>query len=137
MTAGGGGRPPRFSTQEKNRKRTMPRVDTIPTEQQMRNNECEVFTYKNYNVWFVAYDEGEAFTLGCVDDYDGGELYFPAYDIEFKPKAGTLAFFPSSTYYVHGVKEILAGVRYTSAHFWVPIKHKRLIEMTKNEQPVY
>jgi predicted 2-oxoglutarate/Fe(II)-dependent dioxygenase YbiX len=72
------------------------------------------------------------------DNYDGGELYFPAYDIDFKPKAGTLAFFPSSTYYVHGVKEVLGGVRYTSAHFWVPVKHNRLIEMTKNnEQPVY
>lgn len=68
------------------------------------------------------------------DNYDGGELYFPAYDIHFQPKAGTLAFFPSSTYYVHGVKEVIAGVRYTSPHFWVPTKHKRLIEMTKNEQ---
>lgn len=72
------------------------------------------------------------------DNYDGGELYFPAYDIDFQPKAGTLAFFPSSTYYVHGVKEVIAGVRYTSPHFWIPVKHKRLIEMTKNdEQQVY
>lgn len=68
------------------------------------------------------------------DNYDGGELYFPAYGIDFQPKAGTLAFFPSSTYYVHGVKEVLAGVRYTSPHFWVPTKHRRLIEMTKDEQ---
>ena len=58
---------------------TMPTVDTIPTEQQMRDNECEVFTYKNFNVWFVAYDEGESFTLGRVDDYDGGDSY-PTYD---------------------------------------------------------
>ena len=45
----------------------------------MRDDECEVFTYKNFNVWFVAYDEGESFTLGCVDDYDGGDSY-PTYD---------------------------------------------------------
>lgn len=66
------------------------------------------------------------------DNYEGGEIFFPAYDIEFKPKPGTLVFFPSSTYYVHGVRMVTAGVRYTSPHFWVPEKHRRLIEMTQN-----
>jgi predicted 2-oxoglutarate/Fe(II)-dependent dioxygenase YbiX len=63
------------------------------------------------------------------DNYAGGELYFPAYDICFKPSAGTLAYFPSSTYYVHGVHPVSGGIRYTSPHFWVPVKHRKLTEM--------
>ena len=65
------------------------------------------------------------------DNYEGGELYFPGYDICFKPKAGTLVFFPSSTYYIHGVKPVTGGIRYTSPHFWVPVKHRKIVEMSK------
>lgn len=65
------------------------------------------------------------------DNYTGGELYFSAYDISFKPTAGTLAFFPSSTYYIHGVKPVTSGVRYTSPHFWIPVKHRMLVKMTE------
>jgi hypothetical protein len=64
------------------------------------------------------------------DDYEGGEICFPAYEICFRPKPGTLIFFPSSIYYLHGVHEITSGERYTSAHFWVPTKHKKLIKMS-------
>lgn len=61
------------------------------------------------------------------DNYLGGEIYFPQYELNIAPKAGTLIFFPSSKYYLHGVRKILAGVRYTSPHFWVPQKHKKLV----------
>ena len=66
------------------------------------------------------------------DNYTGGELYFPAYDLCFKPKAGTLVFFPSSTCYIHGVKPVTGGIRYTAPHFWVPVKHRTLIELSRN-----
>ena len=68
------------------------------------------------------------------DNYVGGEIFFPSYGIEFKPKPGTLIFFPSSKYYMHGVRKIKSGVRYTSPHFWVPVKHRKLIEIAKNQQ---
>jgi predicted 2-oxoglutarate/Fe(II)-dependent dioxygenase YbiX len=68
------------------------------------------------------------------DNYTGGELHFPAYDICFRPKPGTLAFFPSSIYYIHGVTPVTSGVRYVSPHFWVPVKHRRLIEIAKNDE---
>lgn len=57
------------------------------------------------------------------DDYEGGEIYFPDHGIDFKPVAGTVVFFPSNKLYNHGVKAIKSGVRYTSAQFWLPIKH--------------
>jgi predicted 2-oxoglutarate/Fe(II)-dependent dioxygenase YbiX len=52
------------------------------------------------------------------DDYEGGELYFPQHDIQIKPKAGTLAFFPGDKNYLHGVNPIKSGKRYTCPIFW-------------------
>ena len=65
------------------------------------------------------------------DDYEGGELFFPAYGMCIKPKSGTLVFFPSSDMYAHGVTEVISGIRYTSPHFWTPLKHKTLMDMAK------
>lgn len=63
------------------------------------------------------------------DNYEGGELFFPKYNFHIKPKPGTLIFFPSTNMYAHGVTEVTDGVRYTSPHFWVPLKHRILMEM--------
>jgi len=60
-------------------------------------------------------------------NFIGGEIYFPQYELEITPEAGMLIYFPSSRYYLHGVRKILQGIRYTSAHFWVPEKHRKLI----------
>lgn len=68
------------------------------------------------------------------DEYEGGEIFFPKYDIQLKPKPGTLIFFPSTNMYAHGVTEVTDGVRFTSAHFWVPSKHRILMEMAKMDE---
>ena len=46
------------------------------------------------------------------DDYEGGETFFPNFNIEVKPKIGKIALFPSNLEYQHGVKEV-KGERYT------------------------
>ena len=56
------------------------------------------------------------------DDFDGGEITFPSTDISIKPKPGMLVMFPCTEFYGHGVKEILSGERYMSAHFWTRAK---------------
>jgi predicted 2-oxoglutarate/Fe(II)-dependent dioxygenase YbiX len=66
------------------------------------------------------------------EEYEGGEIFFPKYEICLKPKPGTLIFFPSNNMYAHGVRHVTSGVRFTSAHFWVPTKHKMIIDMAKN-----
>jgi predicted 2-oxoglutarate/Fe(II)-dependent dioxygenase YbiX len=63
------------------------------------------------------------------DEYEGGELFFPKYNIHIKPEPGTLVFFPSTNMYAHGVTEVTDGIRYTSPHFWIPVKHRTLMEM--------
>ena len=55
------------------------------------------------------------------DDFDGGELFFPDFDIEIKPKPGMLAVFPGNTHYLHGVKEVVGNTRYTAA-LWTRFK---------------
>jgi len=58
------------------------------------------------------------------DDYEGGEIYFPKLDFEYKPKCGDVIIFPcDSEEYLHGVKEVTQGKRMTIA-LW----HSSLVE---------
>lgn len=70
---------------------------------------------------FPWYDIGTVFYLN--DDYEGGELYFPLQGIEFKPKPGAAYFFPGDKNYIHGVRPITSGVRYTLPYFWTIARH--------------
>jgi hypothetical protein len=70
---------------------------------------------------FPHYDIASIFYFN--EDYEGGELYFPIQGIEFKPNAGSAYFFPGDRNYVHGVRPILSGNRYTSPFFWSILKH--------------
>ena len=47
------------------------------------------------------------------DDYDGGEIVFPDYDLKIKPKPNSLVMFPGNENYLHGVSEVLKGFRHT------------------------
>jgi predicted 2-oxoglutarate/Fe(II)-dependent dioxygenase YbiX len=47
------------------------------------------------------------------DDYDGGEIVFPDYDLKIKPKPNSLIMFPGNENYLHGVLEVLKGFRHT------------------------
>lgn len=52
------------------------------------------------------------------EDYEGGELYFPEYNLSIKPEAGTLICFKGDENTLHGVKMVTEGVRYTISLFW-------------------
>lgn len=70
---------------------------------------------------FPYYDIASIFYIN--DDYEGGELYFPLQGIEFKPKARAAYFFPGDKNYIHGVRPVLSGTRYTSPFFWNILSH--------------
>lgn len=79
---------------------------------------------------FVRYSPGQHFsvhadhgfsyscTLSSIayinDDYEGGELWFPYLDIEFKPEAGDIVLFPSTYIYAHAAKKVLKGYKYSA-----------------------
>jgi hypothetical protein len=54
-------------------------------------------------------------------DYLGGDIYFPKYNISFKPEPGDLLCFPDNPDFVHGVKPIEDGVRYTTPRWFTSI----------------
>jgi len=53
--------------------------------------------------------------LNSEDDYDGGIIYFPNQDFQYKPKQYSAVFFPGSgTEYIHGITTVTRGNRFTA-----------------------
>lgn len=81
---------------------------------------------------FPYYDLSSLFYLN--DDYEGGELYFPLQNVKFKPKRGAAYFFPGDMNYIHGVTEIVSGIRYTCPFFWEILEHTGDIKPDPNKK---
>jgi hypothetical protein len=52
------------------------------------------------------------------DDYDGGEIYFPALDRVMKPRAGMLVAFTGGWRHEHAVLKVRHGTRFTMPAFY-------------------
>ena len=52
------------------------------------------------------------------DDFEGGELYYPQHDIVVKPKPGLAVAHPGDINYLHGVKRVISGERFTTPSFY-------------------
>lgn len=65
--------------------------------------------------------ENETVTGGIVfyinDDYEGGEIYYPNLNLEYKPQKNDLIYHPAGEKYLHGVKPIKSGIRYVMTSF--------------------
>ncbi len=64
-------------------------------------------------LWEKTMDRDLSVVYFLNDDFSGGELVFPALDFVVRPEAGTLVCFPSDHNYIHGVRPVTAGHRYT------------------------
>lgn len=64
-------------------------------------------------------DFGSVYYLN--DDYDGGEIYFPDYNINEKPQANSIMVFPGTAEFSHGVKTVMSKERLTAASFWTVV----------------
>lgn len=64
-------------------------------------------------------DHGPAYvtTVSVVayvnDDYDGGEIYFPRFNLTIKPKKGDIVVFPSTYIYEHASNDMISGTKYS------------------------
>ena len=75
-------------------------------------------TYETQEKYFPYFWSGHlANILYLNDDYEGGELFFPDFKFEIKPKSGMLISFPGNTHYLHGVKKTNGNTRY-SCSLW-------------------
>lgn len=63
----------------------------------------------------TAGDLGRIISAVCYlnDDYVGGELEFPRFNVKIKPQSGMLIIFPSSYPYVHIAHPIKEGIKYS------------------------
>ncbi|RDC59587.1 hypothetical protein HME9302_00777 [Alteripontixanthobacter maritimus] len=52
------------------------------------------------------------------DEFTGGEIHFPVLGMQPTIKPRMLAYFPSTAAYLHGVKKITSGMRYTHSCFY-------------------
>lgn len=65
------------------------------------------------SLWEKTLDRDLSLVCFLNDDFQGGELTFPDFDLTLRPQAGTLVCFPSDHNYIHGVQPVSSGDRYT------------------------
>lgn len=72
--------------------------------------------------YFKAHSDGGAALMRRIslvyyfnDDYEGGEVEFPNHNVSLVPRANDLLVFPSYYTYLHEVKPITSGVKYSVA----------------------
>jgi hypothetical protein len=54
-----------------------------------------------------------------MNDFEGGELYYPEVGVEYKPESGDLVIHSASKKYRHGVRTVTKGPRYAYTNFIV------------------
>lgn len=72
-------------------------------------------------LWEKTLDRDLSVVYFLNDDFKGGELFFPNLDFLVTPEAGALVCFPSDHNYIHGVKPVTSGRRY-SVVTWMRVK---------------
>jgi predicted 2-oxoglutarate/Fe(II)-dependent dioxygenase YbiX len=78
-------------------------------------------------LWEKTLDRDLSVVYFLNDEFEGGELFFPNLGLLVKPEAGTLVCFPSDHNYIHGVKPVTAGRRYTVVT-WMRVKGMRSVD---------
>jgi hypothetical protein len=87
-----------------------------------------IFSESHDSYGILKYGEGQQFTnhiddhpsyhrrISTVyylnDNYTGGEINFPRFNVAFKPKANQMIVFPSTYVYNHSVSPVIEGERY-------------------------
>jgi hypothetical protein len=60
--------------------------------------------------------------LNDPSEYEGGVIYFPNQNFEYKPRRYSAVFFPSAgSEYIHGITEVTAGQRHTALYMHTSI----------------
>jgi len=79
-----------------------------------------IVKYEKGEYFVVHTDDGDPYrcTLSAVgypnDDYEGGELWFPKFELNYKPRAGDFVLFPSAFSYAHSSEPVTDdGVKYS------------------------
>jgi hypothetical protein len=83
-----------------------------------QNHQPQMTEINNFSSIFIEY----AAICYLNSDYDGGQIFFPEYNLSIKPEPGELIAFPGTEYYIHGVSEVLSGNRFVINSFFTSPK---------------
>jgi hypothetical protein len=92
----------------------------VPVSQR---EDYEILKYGEGNFFIDHVDDGLYMTrkVSLVyyfnDDYEGGEIHFPRFNVTIKPKEAQLLLFPASYIYNHNVTEVTRGTRYSMVNW--------------------
>jgi Rps23 Pro-64 3,4-dihydroxylase Tpa1-like proline 4-hydroxylase len=84
----------------------------------------QLLKYGKNNHFVNHYDDARAFprtvsmSFYLNDDYEGGEIEFPRFNLTIKPKANQMIMFPSNYIYNHSVHPVISGLRYAVVAWW-------------------
>jgi hypothetical protein len=74
--------------------------------------------FKNHKDDGPMFDRTVSVIVYLNDDFVGGEIEFPGFNVLHKPRAGDVLFFPSSYVYNHNIKEVTEGTRYAVVNWF-------------------
>lgn len=100
---------------------TLQLVRWRPGDKQAAHADCEQPDGRpNQTLW-----RAFASIIYLNDEYEGGAIHFPKHGFTPDVAPRTLAYFPSTAQYLHGVEEVTAGIRYTMSCFYTfdPARH--------------
>jgi predicted 2-oxoglutarate/Fe(II)-dependent dioxygenase YbiX len=97
---------------------TLPYVEKYGIKEQLHHEHYNLLKYRPGEEYKAHYDGGS--DIGrCVsaicylnDDYEGGELEFPNFNVKIKPEKGMLLLFPSNYAYTHVAHPVTSGTKY-------------------------
>lgn len=87
----------------------------------------------------VHHDDAGDFSLrhGLViylnDDYDGGEIYYPEFNFQYKPVARSLIIHPANKQYRHGIRQVSRNDRYSISCFSSTITNEFRKKIAENK----
>lgn len=88
-----------------------------------QKEDYEILKYGEKNFFIDHIDDGlfMARKVSLVyyfnDDYEGGEIHFPRFNVTIKPKANQLILFPAAYIYNHNVNQVTKGTRYSMVNW--------------------
>lgn len=90
----------------------------------LTSKQWQITRYERDNMFQNHYDDSPLFprtislSFFLNDDFTGGELVFPEFDLTIKPVAGQVVIFPSNHPYLHRVNPIETGIRYAAVRWY-------------------
>jgi len=99
---------------------------------EIKSRQWAIIRYEKNNMFKNHYDDSPIFprTISVSwflnDDFSGGELVFPEFDLTIKPVAGEMIIFPSNHPYLHRVNPVSTGIRYAAVRWYTHYESFRL-----------